>query len=97
MRLRQVLMRQAWVDSETMLTLLKKISAMTDYIGSPHHLDRYESTELDSVMTLSFLENELRMRQTERFTQWAELLRPAVRHREHWGFHPETPVRRFRR
>ena len=78
-----------------MRTVLMKISAMTDFVGSPAHLSLYEPTELNTVMTLNFLENDLRMRQGERFTQWSELNRPGVRHREHWGFHPEGVVSEF--
>ena len=90
-----MLERQSWIDPETLLRLLRKLSAVLDFIGSPAELDRFETTEYTTALASFYFENKLRLMQAVRDAKYVDFLRPAVRHREHWPRSRVKAVRHF--
>ena len=80
----QIFGRQEWINEETKLNLLKKLSAMTDHVGSPGQLGAFEPAEYATVLTSNYLENTMRRQRADKETDLSELDRPPVRDRHHW-------------
>ena len=83
-RVWQILMRQTWVDAETKLNLVKKVAAMIDHIGAPAHLKYFEPTEFPTALASNYFDNSLRVSRADSEVKYSEILRPGLRHREHW-------------